>query len=448
MNRARALSAGGLDAALRASVLEGCLFACMVGLAETYVVANGVALAASAGELALLTAVPLLVSGLGPAGVLWALRRGVERRVLCTLGILGQAAAVAAMAVANLTATLRIDALIALFTLYHVCGQGAGTAWSSWFGDLVPAARRASYFAVRSRAIHLTTFCGLMLGGACIYACEGIAVGLGFGLAMASAAGCRLAGAVLMWRAPEPHLGVIARGRALCTYFQTRRGRTAVTLLLGSAAFQIAAYLSGPFYAPYMLADLRIGYFGYMLAVGSQAVVKFASMRFWARVVDRHGPKLAYGLGVLLAAVVPLPWLWLHDLGGVLLAQAFSGLAWAGYEVALFTVLLHCSRRSTRPQLFAAQTFGNAIGQCTGSLLGAHRLETQGYVATFAASGIARTAVGVTMVVLLSGFRLAFRRRFGLLLRVVGWRPGPGVVHRPIEEPSTPRSGPRAGGHE
>lgn len=428
--------AGDLSITLRASVVEGCLFACMVGLGETYVVANGVALHATAAQLGLLTALPLLVSGLGPAAVLWALRRGSQRRVLCTFGILGQAAAVGTMAVYNLAGRLSIEALIALFTVYQVCGQGAGTAWSSWFGDVVPAVRRAKYFAGRSRAMHLCTFLALVAGGVCIAQLERTAPGLGFGSTMAVAATCRLVGAGLMWRAPEPPMGPIARGRALATFFWTRRGRTAITLLVGSAAFQAAAYLSGPFYAPYMLAEMQLGYLGYMLALGAQAVVKFAAMPWWARVVDSHSPKVAYALGVLLAALVPLPWLWLEGLPGVILAQAYSGLAWAGYEVALFTVLLHCSRRSTRPQLFAAQTFGNALGQCGGSVFGGHRVGSDGYLSVFAMSGIARTVVGVTMVVVLAGFRLAFRRRLGILLRVVGYRPGPGVVHRPIEEPT------------
>jgi hypothetical protein len=45
------------------------------------------------------------------------------------------------------------------------------------------------------------------------------------------------------------------------------------------------------------------------------------------------------------------------------------------------------------------------------------------------------------MVALLSGWRLYFRRPVALLLRVVGYRPGPGLVHRPIEEPTPPRRG-------
>ncbi|MEZ5965105.1 MAG: hypothetical protein R3F56_14820 [Planctomycetota bacterium] len=435
MSRA-ASAAIDLPRTLRTSTIEGCLFALMVGLGETYLVANGVALHATAIQLALLTAIPLLVGGLGPALVLWALRRGVSRRLLCTLGSVGQAAAVAWMAFDNLRGTLTVEELVGLSTVYQVCGQGVGTAWSSWFGDLVPAARRTTYFAARSRLMQLWNFAGLLAGGTCIAQLEGHLKGLGFGVSLALAAACRLVGALLMWRSPEPSAGPMARGRTVATFFLTQRGRTALTLLFGSAAFQAATYLSGPFYSPYMLAELHLSYFGYMLALGAQAVVKFATMRAWVRIVDRHSPKVAYGLGALLAALVPLPWLWLDGLPGVLCAQAFSGLAWAGYEVALFTVLMHCSRRSTRAQLFAAQTFGNALGQCGGSLLGGYRVASHGYLDVFAASAAARTAFGVGMVAVLAGLRFGFRRRFGLLLRVVGYRPGPGMVHRPIEEPT------------
>jgi MFS family permease len=427
---------------LRLAVIEGCLFALMVGLCETYVTANGIALGASAGQLALLIAVPLLVGGAGPALVLAALRAGASRRSLCTLLSVAQATTVLAMAHANWQQTLDVTTLIALFTIYQMCGQGSGTAWSSWYGDLVPAERRGAYFAGRSRLIHLTTFLGLLGGGLTLQALEPGALGRGFALAFAAAGACRLVSAALLWRSPEPRAASTLRPRAFGVFLQTRRGRTAGVLLLGSAAFQAATYYSSPFFAPYMLHVLKLSYLEYTLAVGTLAACKFAFMPWWGRVVDRRGPKLAYGLGILLAAMSPLAWQWIDSVPGVLMAQAFSGFAWGGYEVALFTVLLHCSRRSARPHLFAAQTLGNSLGQCSGSLVGGSRLEHDPYLAVFAVGTVLRASVGVTMVVILAGRPGLFRRRIAVFLRVLGYRPGLGVVHRPIEEPSGERKAP------
>src|SRR5687767_11607592 len=134
-----ALDDRAIARSMRLALVDGCLFALMVGFGETYVVANGIALHATPPQLALLIALPLLLSGIGPAIVLWALRRGAARRPLCAACVLGQAITVLLLAHANWTQALTVPGLIALFAVYHMCGQGGGTAWSSWYGDLVPS---------------------------------------------------------------------------------------------------------------------------------------------------------------------------------------------------------------------------------------------------------------------------------------------------------------------
>ena len=49
---------------MRLSVIEGIMFAWMVGLGETYIPVNAIQLGASAFEIALLFALPLLLGGL------------------------------------------------------------------------------------------------------------------------------------------------------------------------------------------------------------------------------------------------------------------------------------------------------------------------------------------------------------------------------------------------
>lgn len=429
------LDAPSTARSMRLAVVEGCLFALMVGVAETYVIADAVALRASPYQLALLIALPLLLGGVGPALVLGRLRRGWHRRPIAATCAVGQALALAAMCLGNLTGTLSIAGLIGLFCAYHACGQGGGTAWSSWYGDLVPVERRGRYFANRSRLIHLATFLALVAGGFVLQGLEPTRAGLGFACVFGAGAACRLASATLLALSPEPALGGLAPAGTLKTYFATARGRTGLLLLGGSALFQLSTYLASPFFAPHMLRNLELGYLGYMAATGAQAALKFLAMPLWGRLVDSH-PRRAFSLAAGLAAIVPLPWLWIDGLHGVLWAQALSGVAWGGYEVALFALMLHSTRRSTRPHLFAAQTFGNALGQCGGSLAGAEILAGSSYPAIFALSAVARLAVAGVIAMRLGNLPLT-TRRVAMALRVVGYRPGAGVVHRPIEPPST-----------
>ena len=97
--------------------------------------------------------------------------------------------------------------------LYQLSGQGAGTAWSSWYGDLVPATLRGRYFAGRNRIVHVGTCLAMIAGGLTLQALEpalagqsGPQGGFGFALVFGVAAGCRLVSCVLLALAPELEL--------------------------------------------------------------------------------------------------------------------------------------------------------------------------------------------------------------------------------------------------
>ncbi len=128
---------------------------------------------------------------------------------------------------------------------------------------------------------------------------------------------------------------------------------------------------------------------------------------------------------------MPAPWLLADSAQGAWIAQALSGIAWAGHEVALFALLLESTRTGLRPQVLALQSVSNSIGQIGGSLGGAVVVGAQGFLWAFGASLGARLSVAITLPRLLRA-PAALPARPAVVLRVAGYRPGAGVVHRPI----------------
>ena len=122
-------------------------------------------------------------------------------------------------------------------------------------------------------------------------------------------------------------------------------------------------------------------------------------------------------------------------------AQALSGHAWAGFELAQFTLVLENTYRRTRIHAFAALSAMNGLAQLTGTLLGAALLVPLDFRGVFAASLAARLAIAAFGTRLLprhpSVPQLGHRELF---LRVLGFRPGGGLVHRPVARspPPTP----------
>ena len=427
------------------SVLDGVLYALMVGFGETYFVANAVRLGASALELGLVVALPLCVGALGPLLALARLARVRHRKPLVVFMAGAQVAALLGIAALDDAALLGPRLLIAVVCLYQVLGQAAGTAWSSWFGDVVPAETRGRYFARRNRAVHIASCAGVIAAGALLQRLEPGAAGTvaagaggaGFRIALLLAAGFRAASVVALALSPEPRFRGLPRVRQMVRYVRTQRGTMAWRLLATTATLQFWVYLASPYFGPYMLESLHFTYLQYMAASVAVVVAKSTMLGGWGRVVDQHGARGVYGLVAILVAIVPLPWLWASGLGWVIFAQALSGFSWAGYEVSHFTLLLEASYKPTRPIVFAALNAGNGSAQLLGSLAGATLLVLGGgdMRVLFLASTVGRLLVGLLLPRL-----VPFRRgapapgRRVLLLRVIGFRPHGGLVHRPVLE--------------
>jgi len=433
---------------LRLSIIEGMAFALMVGVGETFFLADATRLAGSRLQQGLVVTLPLFAGAVGQVLNLFVLARIRSRRPLVVAAALGQALVLAGLAYLSGTGRSTPEILIAAATLAAIFGQSGAAAWSSWFGDLVPAARRGRYFGRRNRFIYATTFAGVLLGGQLLQQLEpgGPAAmamnsdsrgGSGFAVIYAIAALARALSAALHARTPEPRFGGLPPRSRTFAYFATEQGRDITRLVSVGALFYLTVYIASPYFTPYMLEDLGFEYWQYMVVCATLIVAKVAFLSLWGRSVDHRGARPSLLLAALLTSIIPLPFLWADGLGWVLAAQAFSGVAWGGYELSMFTLMLGRTYRRVRPQVFALQGLANGTAQLVGSLLGALAVSvfSAKLVWLFALSFAGRFAVALIMP-------RAVREvswetpvpRGKLSLRVAGFRVSGGLGLRPVPE--------------
>jgi MFS family permease len=436
------LAPDAIRRAMRLSLFDAAAYASMVGLGEVFFVPNAVLVGATRLELGLVVALPLSVGALGPALAIFAMGRIRRRRPLVVATAAGQALLLAVLAAWNLAGALTPWRLIGAASAFGACGQAAGALWGSWYGDLVPEKQRARYFSVRNRGAYLGTLTSLLLGGALLQWCEPASTpidggeagdsGRGFALLYALAAAARFGSCWLLHASAEPAFGGTRHARVL-PFLASRRGRGVRRLLLTVASLQLVVYVASPYFQPFMLSDLGFSYMEYTLACAVMILAKAALLPAWGRTIERTS---AYAVGVAALfglALVPLPWLWAASLGWVLTAQTLSGLAWGGFELAQLTLVLEHTYRRTRLHAFAALSALNGFAQLAGTLLGASLLVPLRFRGVFAASLAARLLIAAFAPRLLprhpSVPQLGHRE---LLLRVLGFRPGGGLVHRPV----------------
>ena len=440
---------------MRLSLADALFYALMVGAGEVYFLADAVRLGATSLEQALVITLPLCVGTLGPLMALGLLGRFRRRKAVVVSAATLQALILFTIVLTDTKGTLSPRVLIGLASAYQMCAQAAGTAWASWYGDLVPARVRGRYFATRNRIAQVATSGSLIVAGLLLQRLEPGSAGtvapgaggLGYAIIFGSAGLFRLVSAVLLALSPEPPAQLLSNRRETLSFARSDEALPVRRILLFAAALQLTVYMASPYFGPFMLEELRLSYTEYMAGSLAVVVLKFASLPSWGRLIDRYGARAAFLLAVVLVALVPLPWLWVRGVAMVIVAQALSGLSWGGHEVSQFSLLLETSHARSRLHVFAMMSVFTGVAQLTGSLLGAWLLMSvdRNFLVVFVVSAACRLGVALAAPAIIPasiGTPGIGRRR--LFLRLLGFRVSGGMESRPMpvddETPSASES--------
>jgi predicted MFS family arabinose efflux permease len=276
---------------------------------------------------------------------------------------------------------------------------------------------------------------GFVAGGAALQATAKwgaplVAFGLLFSVAMLS----RLASAHYLGvqrepATPGPEMRTLKIGRLLGLARSDPRAR----LLLYMLGVQMATWIAGPYFTPYMFVHLGFSYSAFVALTCVAFLSKIAILPALGKVAKRWGPRRL--LWISGALIVPVPALWLIHHGFVYLAvlQVVSGAAWGAYELAMLLLLFEAIPRQKRLGVLTVFNVANAAAIAGGSLVGGTLLATFGagtaaYVALFAASSVARVAP----LLLLVKLPTEGLRHLLVATRPIALRPSVGAVDRPV----------------
>jgi len=421
---------------LRLVSWDGAAFSLMVGAGEAYLPAFALFAGLGALHAALVATLPML----GGAFLGLASGRMVRRLRSNRRWVVAAAALQAASFVPLILAAWRGHApawlVYGAATAYWAGGLSTGPAWNTWMGDVVPAGLRARFFGSRARVVQGSVLVGLLATGLALQA-AGAAEGRAFALVFAAAGLARAVSVALLAatdepRGPSPTTRSVPRRELLRRLRHEADGR----LLAYLVVLQAAVHVAGPFFTPYLLVELSLGYVEFTALTATTFVVKiFLSPRL-GHVARRYGATALLGASGLLIAAVPAMWLVSSDLRWLLLAQACSGAAWAAHELGSSLLFLEALDADERTSLLSVFNVANASAVALGALLGGlalngFGLDLDAYLTVFLASAVARVA---TLPLLR---RLALpagsgRRLVLLPARVLAIRPSSGPLERPI----------------
>jgi MFS family permease len=391
---------------MRLSFGDAAGYGAMVGAAETYLPAFGLALGMSAVSAGLIASVPLLAGGVLQLIAPRAIARVSSMRgwVACSMAI--QALSFIPLIILALTRTTSTPLVFAAVSLYWAAGNCAAAGWMPWMARVVPARVRGRFFGRRQGLVQAMTLVGLIGAGVALHTNANqsghgpmwIYAGM-FALAMLA----RLVSAVCtlrMGRGVDPTPRRRTRLRSLPTKL---RGTPRGALVGYLVAMGAAAAVSGPFLTPYLLLQEHLDYAQYCAFTATIFVVKVVMLPIVGRLITRVGLRRVLTLSAI--AIVPIPFMWLISghFWWFIAIQAYAGIAWAGFDLGMLMALFDADDDSERISLQVMFSALQAIGNAGASLLGGAVLGTFGadhraYLIVFMLSAASRIAATTMLV--------------------------------------------------
>lgn len=425
-------------------VKEGGLDALKIGTAETYFSAFGVYLGGTPLQIGALATLPPLVGAMAQALGMRLAERVASRRDTVVRFIRIQAVLVLLLACLEQmvgSGWWALVALIALVSCYYITIGIIAPMWNSLVGDLVPATSRGEFFGYRNTWASIITFAGVLTAGEIIHLTSlGGRAAVGFSIVFAIAAISRLLSGSHFLKVTDESIHVPEDSKFTFWQFIKRaRYSNFVRFTFFVSAMNFAVALSGPYFAMYMLKDLNFSYYEYTLVVAAVVLMQFAVMRSWGRLSDQFGSKQILRLTGVLASVNPFLWLVSSQLWWVVCIQLYSGLCWAGFNLAAANFVFDAVTPAKRARCFAYQAIVNGWLVFIGSLIGgwlvtamppavnqqlAVFVQYSPFLILFVLSGVGRA---LTMLLLFRTFKevrgVQKIRSYQMLIRVTSLRP-------------------------
>jgi MFS family permease len=359
---------------LRASYKDGICAAFMTGVTDYYVTPAALFLGATVQQVALITALPNLLSSLSQffsvQVIYWV---GGRLKLLVRL-VLSQATLILCIAMLPLVqVTHRVELLLIFLILAAMCSGLAGPAWGSLMSDYVPAKKRGQYFGWRNRSVGAVTVASVIASGLLLNFFHQRYYGAGFWMIFSLAAAARYCSGYFISRMDEPpHRQDPASDFTFVMFLRRFRESNFLRFVVFSGCLTFATYLAAPFFAVFMLRDLQLSYLTYMALQVCASLAALVALPLWGKHADLVGNVRVLRLSSFLAALIPIFWLFSQTPAYLMVVQMVSGFAWSGVTLSAGNFIYDAVTPQKRVRCIAYFNVINGVALFFGSSLGGY----------------------------------------------------------------------------
>jgi MFS family permease len=174
-------------------------------------------------------------------------------------------------------------------------------------------------------------------------------------------------------------------------------------LVLYLGFINYAVYMSAPFFTVFMLEDLKLSYWNFTIVTAAALIVKYLSMPIWGKACDKYGTRKVLSLGGFLMPLVPILWLFNHNVWYLILIQIYSGFVWGAFDMAASTFIFDATSPEKRATCVAYYNVLNGIFIFVGAMAGTllvryNQVFWSKYLFIFLLSGLLRYIISFVFV--------------------------------------------------
>lgn len=364
-----------IEKSLRYSFLDGVFASIMVGCTETFILPYAVAMKASASLIAILVAVPNLAGAILQSKSATIAEHLGSRKALITRSVFVHALLwLPVIAIPYIFKENQAIYLIICYTVLMAVAQISLAPWSSLMADHIPDTERGSVFGWRNRILGMVNISSMFIAGLVLHLTRqnsGIGVFYGFTIIFSVAFIARLISWKFLTKMYEPKLEIRPEHRfTMGGFIRKIRRSNFGRFVIFAAMINFAVYLSAPFFAVYMLRELKFSYLTYTVITLTATLTIFFMMTAWGKHADHVGNRRVLRLTSYFIPIIPVLWLFSHNVVYLVIIQIFSGIFWAGFNLSAPNFIYDAVTPEKRIRCIAYYNTINGVAMFLGAVSG------------------------------------------------------------------------------
>jgi MFS family permease len=390
---------------LRVSFKDGVFASIMSGVTDPYFTPFALALGATAQQIGWLSGLPQFFGSLSQLFAVQAVYRIGGRLKLLIGTVTVQATLLLLIALlAWIDSPHPIALFLALLILFIVSGALAGPAWGSLMTEYIPKEKRGRYFGWRNRILGFVHVGSMVAAGLLLYWTETASALFGFAVIFLIGAFARYLSASYIARMRDvPQKRDPGADFTFYRFIARFRHSNYVKFVAFAAMMGFASYISAPFFAVFMLRDLRLSYLTYMELQVLSTLAGLLALPMWGMHADAVGNARVLRLSGFFACLIPLFWLASRNVIYLACVQMLAGFAWSGFTLAATNFIYDAVTPPKRVRCISYFHVLNGaaifFGASLGGFLAARLPPLQGHslLTLFLTSGVCRLIVYFTL---------------------------------------------------